>query len=215
MSQRKRKHAGRRAAESTSSRAASATAAPSGPATPAVPQVTATPAAPPPPAPASRPHPPAAAPDADWVARYAARAEARNAAARARILPLGPGEQPWPLRIAITLALVFSLGTLILMLAGVKVDHRAPSASWLLYVAVMFACAVGMWKHWFQAVLAFMCLLAIALVILSALLLRFSNLLGLIVPLVLIALGGTLFWKLVGVLGRIQMPQRPSVPAKR
>ncbi|WP_249011333.1 hypothetical protein [Conexibacter sp. DBS9H8] len=152
--------------------------------------------------------------DGDWVARYAARAEARNAEARARIVPLGRGEQPWPLRIAIGLALVFSLGTLVLMVAGVKVDHRSPSASWILYVVVMFACAVGMWKHWFQAVLAFMCLLAIALVILSALLLRFSNLLGLIVPLVLITLGGTLFWKLVGVLGRIQMPQRPSPSAK-
>ncbi len=104
--------------------------------------------------------------------------------------------------------MIFSLGTLVLMVAGVKVSGRPPSASWIVYVVVMFACGFGMWKHWYQAVLAFMCLLGIAMIILCALVVRFSNLLGLVVPLVLIVAGGAEFWKLVGVLARLQMPQR-------
>ena len=35
---------------------------------------------------------------ADFLERYRARTEAQNAAARARLEPLGPGERPWPLR---------------------------------------------------------------------------------------------------------------------
>jgi hypothetical protein len=108
------------------------------------------------------------------------------------------------------MAMIFSLGTLALMVFGVKVDHKPPATSWIFYVIVMFACGVGMWRHWYQAVLAFLCLLGIALVILCLLVVRFSNLLGLLIPLVLIVAGGTLFWKLVGVLARLQMPQRPT-----
>jgi cation transport ATPase len=145
-----------------------------------------------------------------WVERYSARAELKNAEARAKLVPLAPNEQPWALRISILLAMIFSLGTLALMVLGVKVDHKPPATSWIFYVIVMFACGVGMWRHWYQAVLAFMCLLGIALVILCALVVRFSNLLGLVIPLVLIVAGGILFWKLVGVLARLQMPERPT-----
>jgi cation transport ATPase len=149
-----------------------------------------------------------AAHEQHWIERYSARAEERNAEAREKLVPLPPNEQPWALRISIALAMVFSLGTLALMVAGVKVDHHPPSTSWILYVVVMFACGVGMWRHWFQAVLAFMCLLGIALIILAALVVRFSNLLGLLIPLLLIVAGGMLFWKLVRVLARLQMPER-------
>ena len=152
----------------------------------------------------------AAAQEQHWVERYSARSELRNAEAREKLVPLAPHEHPWALRISIALAMIFSLGTLALMIFGVKVDHKPPANSWILYVIVMFACGAGMWKHWYQAVLAFMCLLGIALVILCALVVRFSNLLGLLIPLLLIVAGGVLFWKLVGVLARLQMPERPT-----
>ncbi len=145
-----------------------------------------------------------------WIERYSARAEIKNAEARAKLIPLAPNEHPRALQISIALAMIFSLGTLALMIAGVRVDHKPPATSWILYVIVMFACGVGMWRHWYQAVLAFMCLLGIAVVILCALVVRFSNLLGLLIPLVLIVAGGVLFWKLVGVLARLQMPERPT-----
>lgn len=147
-----------------------------------------------------------AAHEQHWIERYTARAEVRNAEAREKLVPLPRHEHPWALRVAIAMAMIFSLGTLTLMIAGVHVDHHPASTSWIIYVGVMFACGVGMWRHWPQAVLAFMGLLGIALIILCALVVRFSNLLGLVVPLLLIVGGGTLFWKLVAVLARLQTP---------
>ena len=38
---------------------------------------------------------------ADFLERYRARTEAQNAAARAQLEPLAPGERPWPLRISV------------------------------------------------------------------------------------------------------------------
>ena len=210
MSQRKRKSRGPQPATGTAPSATPKSAATTGPARPKSTATASRPAG-------GRPTPSGSrsrqAASPDWVARYSARAEQRNAEARAKLIPLAADQHPVPLRIAIGLALIFSLGTLVLMVAGVKVGGRPPATSWILYVVVMFACAVGMYKHWFQAVLAFMCLLAIAIIILCALLVRASNLLGLLIPLVIIAGGGTLFWKLVRVLGRMQMPERPTRPA--
>jgi hypothetical protein len=74
----------------------------------------------------------------------------------------------------------------------------------------MLVCAIGMWRLWYQAVLAFMVLLAIIVILFSLFLVEASNLLGIIVPPVFIVGGGFLFWKLVRVLGRLQMPQRPG-----
>jgi hypothetical protein len=42
------------------------------------------------------------------------------------------------------------------------------------------------------------------------LLLKASNLLGFLIPPVFIVGGGFLFWKLVRVLSRMQMPRRPA-----
>ncbi|HET9073167.1 MAG TPA: hypothetical protein VFN48_01180 [Solirubrobacteraceae bacterium] len=211
MSQRKRKSRASQPATRTASR--DATPSTSATRAAAAQTTSARPAAAPSRPPASSRSGRRQAPAPDWVSRYSARAEQKNAEARANLVPLAAGQHPLPLAIAIGLALIFSLGTLVLMVAGVKVGGRPPATSWILYVVVMFACAVGMYKHWFQAVLAFMCLLAIALIILCALLVRASNLLGLLLPLVLISGGGTLFWKLVRVLARIQMPERPTRPA--
>jgi hypothetical protein len=54
-----------------------------------------------------------------------------------------------------------------------------------------------------------MVLLAILVVLFSLFLIEASNLLGLLVPPVFIIAGGYLFWKLVRVLSRLQMPGRP------
>ncbi len=160
---------------------------------------------------------------AEFTAHYQARAEERNAAVRATLHPLAPGERPWPLLVAIALAALSALLTLVLWLAGVKaglknvtvhgvpkVVHTTLGPAVLLYTAAMGACAIGMWRRWFQAVLAFMCVLGIAIVVFSVLLLKASNLLGFLIPPVFIVGGGFLFWKLVRVLSRMQMPRRPA-----
>ena len=101
---------------------------------------------------------------------------------------------------------------LILYMAGVKlIDGKHPAAGgiFIVFAGLMFACAIGMWmRYW--AVLGFMALLAIVATLFSLYLIEASNLLGLFVALVVIGGSGYLFFKLVRVLSRIQMPRYPG-----
>lgn len=131
--------------------------------------------------------------------------------ARAKLAPLAPGERPWPLLVAIGLTALAAIGNIVAYAAGAKIAGKHPAPGGIVvFSAVMLVCAIGMWRLWYQAVLAFMVLLAIIVILFSLFLVEASNLLGIIVPPVFIVGGGFLFWKLVRVLGRLQMPQRPG-----
>jgi hypothetical protein len=145
----------------------------------------------------------------EFLRRYQARAEERNAAARDSLVPLAAGERPWPILVGVALTAVAAIGNVIAFATGMKIEGSHPAASGIiLFAAVMLACAVGMWRLWYQAVLAFMVVLAIVIVMFSLFLVEASNLLGILVPLVFVGGGGFLFWKLVRVLARLQMPTR-------
>ena len=146
----------------------------------------------------------------EFLKRYQTRADERNAAARDALEPLKPGERPLVLWIAILLTAGAGLANAVLYAAGAKIEGRHPHPSVLLFSVVMLFCAIGMWRLWYQAVLAFMVLLAIMVVLFSLFLLEASNLLGFVIPPVFIIGGGFMFWKLVRVLGRLQMPARPQ-----
>ena len=145
---------------------------------------------------------------ADFLERYRARTEAQNAAARAQLKPLAPGERPWPLQLSVAVVALAALVNLVAYLAGAKLQGSKLSTSELVtFVVVMLFLAGGMWRRSATAVLLFMALLAIIVVLFSLFLIEASNLLGVIVPLLFIGGGGYLFWKLVRVVGRIQAPQ--------
>ena len=147
----------------------------------------------------------------DFLERYRARTEAQNAAARATLEPLAPGERPWPLRVAVAVSAIAGVVNLVLYAAGATIDGKHPAGGpILLFSAVTLVCAVGMWRLWPQAVLAFMALLAIVVVLFSLFLVEASNLLGVLVPPLFIVGSGGLFWKLVRVLGRLQAPAQPE-----
>ena len=144
---------------------------------------------------------------ADFLERYRARTEAQNAAARARLEPLAPGERPWPLQLASAVALLAAVVNVVAFLAGAKLQGGSlPVGELLPFVFVMVALAAGMWRRSAAALLVFMALLTLIIVLFSLFLIEASNLLGVIVPLLFIGGGGFLFWKLVRVLGRIQAP---------
>lgn len=143
----------------------------------------------------------------DFIERYRARTEAQNAAARAKLEPLAPGERPWPLQLSVGLATLAAIVNLISYAAGAKIDGSRPAiATIVIFSAVMLVLAGGMWRGVPQAVLAFMAVLGIVVVLFSLFLVEASNLLGVLVPLIFISGGGFLFWKLVRVLGRLQAP---------
>jgi hypothetical protein len=138
-----------------------------------------------------------------------ARADERNAEVRAQLEPLKPGERPPALVAAAILAAVLGTANLVALLAGVEVEGDQPSAiGVLVFCAVMYVAAVGLWFARYWAVLGFEALLGIIVVFFSLFLLRASNVLAVVVCLVVIGVAGSLFWKLIRVMGRIQAPQR-------
>jgi hypothetical protein len=139
------------------------------------------------------------------------RGAQRDAEARALLEPLAPGERPRAVTIGAIVAALLGLVNLIAYAAGLKIAGKQPAAGGIVvFSLLMLTCAAGMWRMWYGAVLGFMALLAIIATIFALLLIEASNLLGVLVPVLVITGSGFLFFKLVRVLSRIQMPTPPG-----
>jgi hypothetical protein len=139
--------------------------------------------------------------------------EEKNAAVRATLTPYRPGERPWVIKVGALLTLLSGAVQLVLFVAGVKlkVAGTHPKAgSTIVFGALMFACAIGMWLMRYWAVLGFMALLALLLLYFSFALIKASSLLGFAIAIAGVCICGVLFYKLVRVLSRIQMPKYPG-----
>ncbi|HTX33031.1 MAG TPA: hypothetical protein VMD09_16735 [Solirubrobacteraceae bacterium] len=141
------------------------------------------------------------------------RSERKDAAVRATLTPLAPGERPWPLIVGAALAALSGLVQLILFLVGVRLKSsglKASAGQTIAFAVLMFICAAGMWTMRYWAVLGFMALLAILILFAVGSLIKASTILGAVIAVVIVGLGGYLFFKLVRVLSRIQMPKYPG-----
>jgi hypothetical protein len=137
------------------------------------------------------------------------RGEAANEAARAELRALAPGERPAALLVAIGLAAALGLANVGLYAAGVDVRGKAPNAGGAFgFAAIMLIAAWGMWHLRYWAVLGFQALLAVTVVIAALSLAVASNLTAVVLCVAIVGPGGLLFWKLVRVLARLQMPER-------
>jgi hypothetical protein len=144
----------------------------------------------------------------DMQAGYA-KAEERNERIRRSLEPLAPGERPGAVTIAAIVAALLGLANVVLAVIGVEVDgEEPPIGGTLVFAALMFVAAAGMWKAKYWAVLGFQALLAITIIFAALSLIVASSVLGVVVPVVIVVLGGWLFWKLVRALARLQMPAR-------
>jgi hypothetical protein len=139
------------------------------------------------------------------------RTERRNAEIRAGLTPIPRGERPRAIIVSTVIAGLIGVGQLVAFFAGLKIHGKAPAGGGTIaFCVLMIACAIGMWRLWYGAVLGFMALLAIVAVLFSLLLIEASNVLGTLVAIVVVAGSGYLFFKLVRVLSRIQMPRYPG-----
>ena len=139
------------------------------------------------------------------------RSQRRDAEVRAGLTPLAPGERPAPIVVATVVAGLVGVGQLIAFFAGLKIHGKTPAAGGtILFCMLMIVCAIGMWRLWYGAVLGFMALLAIVATLFCLYLIEASNLLGVVVALIVVGGCGYLFFKLVRVLSRIQMPRYPG-----
>jgi hypothetical protein len=132
---------------------------------------------------------------------------------RASLAPLAQGERPWAVKVSVVLAFLLGAVNLGLFIAGTKpkLGGRQPQlAEILIFSGLMLMCSVGMWLMRYWAVLGFQTLLAIGLLGFCLALVRVSSLLAAAICLVVILAGGFLFFKLVRVLSRLQLPAPPG-----
>jgi hypothetical protein len=147
----------------------------------------------------------------DRMARGYARGRAKDEAARAALKPLGQNERPLPVTIAAVLSFALGAANFVSYVAGVEVQGERPALVGIaVYSGLMFIVAYGCWRMRYWGVLGMEAVLALALVIFGVLLTRAESVVALLIALAVIAGAGTLFWKLVKVMARIQMPERPG-----
>jgi hypothetical protein len=140
------------------------------------------------------------------MSRGYARSRERDDAVRASLEPLEPGERPGAVTVAAIVAALLAL----LLVVQAFLDDDAQTGGLLVFAAVMLVAAAGMWKAQYWAVLGFEFFLGLTLVFAAVSLMFAGNVLGVVYSLVILALSGTLFWKLVRAMARIQMPKRPG-----
>ena len=129
----------------------------------------------------------------------------READARASLTPLGPGERPPALLVAVAVAVLLALGVIIGALTVHDLYRHGGSLAGGVFLACVLALlALGMYRRRYWAVLAFEALLAFQILVTSLALVVASTPLAAGLCLLSIALAGWLFWKLVRVMGRIQ-----------
>ncbi len=153
---------------------------------------------------------PATATGADAPSSRAARTEAKNAAARAELVPLAEGERPRAVTVAFFVVLALATLNIVTYLAGVQLTGGGPPPlpPLLAYTFLLLVTAYGLWRARYWAVLGTEAVLVLWIVISSLLLVTVTNALVAAVTVLLIAGAGALFWFLIKAMARIQMPTR-------
>jgi hypothetical protein len=145
-----------------------------------------------------------AAPPLPHEPRGYARSRAKADAIRAGLQPLGPDEQPLGLTLAIALALFIAVANLVG--AAFSVGGESPAVG-VVFAVVMFALAYGIWRRVYLVILLFQAVLAVSIILAALALALASNVLGVLVALAIIAVSAPVFWLLVRVMARLQVPR--------
>lgn len=141
------------------------------------------------------------------------RAAERDAAIRASLHPLAPGERPLALRLATLLAAVLCVANVALVAGGATIGGHREVVPGLLFAAIMVGAAVGLWQRRYLAVLGFEALLACLLVWAALSLLVASNVAAAVLCVAVLAIAGPLFWFLIRVMARLQAGRQQSADA--
>jgi hypothetical protein len=136
------------------------------------------------------------------------RGGAANQATRAELKPLAPGERPTALVVATAVALLMAAGNLIAAAAGATPDSNNAAQYTVVTTALLIGAAIGMWRARYWGVLGFEAILGFQIIVLALALIRVEKWWVALIVIGVIALLGWLFWKLVRVMARLQMPER-------
>jgi len=121
------------------------------------------------------------------------------------LTPLGEHERPPALIAAVAVSVLVATGVIVGALTVHDLSrHGGSLPGGLLLAAILLALARGMYNRRHGAVLGFEALLAFQILVTSLALIVASTIAAAAVCALSIGLAGWLFWKLVGVMGRIQ-----------
>ena len=137
-------------------------------------------------------------PEPQGYARSRERAEATRAALR----PLGPGERPLGLKLAVAVAVLVAVANLALVAA----DGGKGWPGGIAFAAIMLLAARAMWKRSYLAVIAFEGLLAVSIVYATLSLAFASNLRAVLLAVLVIVACSPVFWLLIRVMARLRVP---------
>jgi hypothetical protein len=128
----------------------------------------------------------------------------RAEAIRAQLRPLGPGERPLGLKLAVGLAALLAIGNLVGVAAGAGSESPVLGIA---FAILLGGLAYGMWERRYLAVLAFEALLALTLVVATISLMFADTALELVISVVSLVVCAPVFWLLVRVMARLQVPR--------
>lgn len=146
--------------------------------------------------------------------RLARRSEERNVEARAKLEPLDTGERPGAVTVGAVVSAILAViitVSAILAIAGVDAgDREIKPFPLIVFAAVLWAMAIGMWRARYWAVLGFQTLLLLVLLASAFGLVVVNSVLQAVGTTLLLAGSGVLFYFMIRAMARIQMPKTPG-----
>ena len=135
------------------------------------------------------------------------RSEAKDAAVRERLKPLGEGERPRAVTVAAAVAAVVALVNVVAYALGVELGGARPAPVSVAAPAMLMGLAAwGLWRVRYWAVLTMQVLLCLVIVIFSLAAFNAADVGSLFTAAAVVVAAGALFWSLVKAMARIQMP---------
>ena len=146
--------------------------------------------------------------------RMARRYEERNAEARSKLEPLDQGERPTAVTVSAiasaVLAIIFTVSAGF-AIAGVDAGGRdIKPLPIIVFGAVLWAMAIGLWRARYWAVLGFQTILLLVMLASAFGLVVVNSLFQAVGTTLLLAGSATLFYFMIRAMARIQMPSPPG-----
>jgi hypothetical protein len=137
------------------------------------------------------------------------RSELRNSEARAKLVPLRPGERPAAVTAAAVIAALLVVLNIAMAASGYEIQGKKPAvAGVIVFTVLLGAMAWGLWRARYWAVLGMEALLGITMMLFGLALPFASNVRAVVVSFAVLIPSALLFWFLIKAMARIQMPER-------
>lgn len=143
------------------------------------------------------------------MARGYARGRERDEAIRRALVPLAPGERTRALVVAVVVALALAIAIVVGALTTSDLREKGGAVPFGIFIAiVLVVCAWGMWNTRYWAVLAFDAFMWFHVIVSSLAIVVASTWTAVALCVAVVTLAGTMAWKLIRVMARIQAYER-------